>query len=160
MVSVVESLALLLVRLPFAVLSRLLSPLVRRRYGPPEARVRAFWIEATSTTGPRSEARYYLVTGSDVDGPFDEIVAGLEQGKLVQPAGAQSREQIQPVIQRSSLRLSARPAKEASRPRFTERLGAATSLPPRSPLASPHGLRTRPRGLPRDRAPRREDISV
>ena len=90
-VGVVESLALLLLRLPFAVLTKLLSPLVRRRYGPPEARVRAFWIEATSMNDPRTEVRYYLVTGSDADGPFDEIVAGLEQGKLVQPAGAQYR---------------------------------------------------------------------
>jgi hypothetical protein len=54
-----------------------------------EARVRRVWIQASTMYGQRNEKRFWLVTGSEAKGPFEEIVAGLERGRLPQPAGAE-----------------------------------------------------------------------
>jgi hypothetical protein len=87
--TLMEWLILTIVRLPFSLIAKLASPIMSRRYGPPDANERRYWIQANTMYGSSSERRFWVVTGRDVDGPFAEIVAGLAQGKVVHPTGAE-----------------------------------------------------------------------
>jgi hypothetical protein len=75
-------------RLPFLLVAKLVSPL-GVALGTKEVRSRKVWIHANTMYGSGTETRYWVVTGPEVDGPFDEIAAGLEQGKVVRPSGAE-----------------------------------------------------------------------
>jgi len=85
-----------LVEIPLAVIgflwSSILVPLLRFVFVVPFAvlkarRSRSVWIEAMCFY-PEPETRTWSTTAEQVESSLDEIVVGLQEGKVVQPKGA------------------------------------------------------------------------